>query len=106
MHEKARAELERRGRNNVRLLLETAAAGGYGRGAVVNLELSASLNPLRDEVEAWLQEQDDLAARIQASRHDQLLFWGRVAGFAAISAVAIGIIGIVITYLAWKHPIH
>lgn len=106
MHERARIELERRGRQSIYLLLETPGAGGYDQGAIVNLGLGLDMNPSRAEVEAWLREQDEIAAALESSRHDQLLFWGKVAGFAAIAAVVVGIISIVITYLAWTHPVH
>jgi hypothetical protein len=83
---RTRADLERLGVDVVRGILANPSRSGSGRGATVRLEVAAMPDPNRGEVEDWLAEQDATAAGITGRRHDQLLFWARVAAIAAIVA--------------------
>ena len=79
-----RAELERRGLENVKLKL---MAAGVGRGALVRGFESPSEIP-RDFVEDWVAAEEQKAAR---QRHWTLV-WAIVGGVAGIVGIVVGIL--------------
>ena len=86
--DRAKAELERRGPGNVRILLASAYVG-YGQESAVKLRLGGS-DPFRSDVEEWLAEKE---------RDLRFVFWVRVAGILAILAAVVGIVGMVVPLL-------
>ena len=94
-----RAELARRGPANVRALL-IGLGGGVARNTPVPLQLPARVPvPLRGDVEDWLREKEQEAER---DRHDTLK-WAKIAGWAAIIGVIVGIAAIVVTLRTSGH---
>jgi hypothetical protein len=91
---RTRAELERRGAANVRLLIANDNWVGVGGQSAVEIGGAEIPRPSRAQVESWLQEQDQIEAALLASRHRQVMFW-------AIAATIAGIIGVLISLLQW-----
>jgi hypothetical protein len=88
-----RAELEALRPEYVRLKLMYA---GPGRGADVPGFRCGSI--MRGTIENWLVEQ----AAVEACREQSTLNWAKVAGWAGIAGVAVGIVGIIVTILLAK----
>jgi len=91
---RARAELERRGANNVRLLIASDTWVGAGAQAPVEIGGDGIPHPTRAQVESWLKEHDRAEAALQARRHRQVMFW-------AIAATMAGMAGLVLSALQW-----
>lgn len=91
---RTRAELERRGTANIRLLIANDNWVGAGAQSVVEIGGGDIPKPSRAQVEHWLNEQDLAEAALLASRHRQVMFW-------AIAATIAGIIGLLISILQW-----
>jgi hypothetical protein len=91
---RTRAELERRGAANVRLLIANDTWVGAGEQSAVEIGGGDIPKPSRAQVESWLKQQDQAEAALQASRHRQVMFW-------AIAATIAGIIGVLISILQW-----
>lgn len=91
---RTRAELERRGAANIRLLIANDNWVGAGEQAAVEIGGGDIPKPSRAQVERWLNEQDRAEAALLASRHRQVMFW-------AIAATLAGIIGVLISVLQW-----
>lgn len=96
---RTRAELERRGVDNVRLLIDNAQWVGAGEGSDVLIGGGNIPKPNRGQVERWLSEQDATRAKEEKRRHDQVLFW-------AIAATVAGIVGVLIAIAQWIWPVH
>jgi hypothetical protein len=84
---RVRDELERRGPANVRDLLRDT---GPGPNTSVYVPVEDAPQPRRFEVEDWLREKEQAAERLASTRHDQLLWWARIAGVAAVLGVLVG----------------
>ncbi len=91
---RTRAELERRGAANVRLLIANDNWVGPGEQSAVEIGGGDIPRPSRAQVESWLKEQDQAEAALQAGRHRQVMFW-------AIAATIAGIAGVLISILQW-----
>ncbi len=91
---RTRAELERRGVANVRLLIANDNWVGAGEQAAVEIGGGEIPRPSRAQVERWLNEQDRAEAALLASRHRQVMFW-------AIAATIAGIVGVLVSILQW-----
>jgi hypothetical protein len=95
---RTRAELERRGVANVRLLIANPMWVGIGEGAEVHVGGGNIPKPTRGAVERWLTEKDAAAADEERRRHNQVLRW-------AIAATLVGGLGILIGILQWLWPL-
>jgi CHASE3 domain sensor protein len=82
-----KAELERLGAATVRMKL---VQPGAGAGAALAGFKSGFIT--RSDVEEWLSEQNAKEDR----RQNATLRWARIAGWAAIAAVALAIVGMVL----------
>jgi len=91
---RTRAELERRGAANVRLLIANDNWVGAGEQSAVEIGGGEIPKPSRAQVESWLNEQDRAEKALHASRHHQVMFW-------AIAATIAGIVGVLISILQW-----
>jgi hypothetical protein len=94
---RTRAELERRGVANVRVLIANDNWVGAGEQSAVEIGGGDIPKPSRAQVERWLNEQDQAAAALLTSRHRQVMLW-------AIAATIAGIIGVIIAVLQWMTP--
>jgi len=88
---RTRAELERRGAENVRVLIANPQWAGVGEGADVMLGGGDIPKPNRGQVERWLSEQAAAAAKEEKRRHDQVLFWAIAATIAGVVGVLVGV---------------
>jgi len=91
---RALEELEKRGPHTVRAMLAIHYAVGVGHNPVVPLGLGEPGNPTRSDVENWLREKDEAAAKLSTQRHEEQLtegrrasFWARAAFWAAVVLV-------------------
>jgi hypothetical protein len=94
---RTRAELERRGVENVRLLIANPMWVGVGEGSDVLIGGGNIPKPNRGQVERWLSEQNAMRATEEKRRHDQVLFW-------AIAATIAGIVGVLLGLAQWLWP--
>jgi len=88
---RTRAERERRGVENVRLLIANTQWAGAGEESEVLLGGGNIPKPNRGQVERWLAEQGTAAAREEKHRHDQVRRWAMAATIAGILGVLISI---------------
>jgi hypothetical protein len=86
-----RAELEALGPETVRAKL---IQPGLGRGADLAGFKTGYLT--RGDVEDWLTEK----YTEEESRQESILRWAKIAGWAAIVSVLVGVAGIVVAFLA------
>ncbi len=85
-----RAELEALGPETVRIKL---SLGGADRGASIPGFKTGPYRALtRSDIEDWLAEQHIAEARVQSST----LRWAKIAGWAGIGSVVIGIVAIAV----------
>lgn len=96
--EHARAELERRGVNNIRSLI--ASMSPVGPSVIVPIGLNEN-NPAARDVEDWLREKDLEADRLAAERHREQVSaarqgvrWAKLAFWAVIVTIIIGVLQI------------
>jgi len=87
---RTRAELDRRGVENVRMLIANPHWVGVSEGADVMLGGGDIPKPNRGQVERWLSEQASASATEEKRRHQQVLRWAIAATLAGIASVAIG----------------
>jgi hypothetical protein len=98
-----RAELERRGSDGVRALLQSGRVGP-SRASLVTLGAAGVDDPTRGAVEDWLRDQGSAAEKLAAERHVETMrvarsgrTWAVIAGVVSIGALAVSV-------LAWWFP--
>jgi hypothetical protein len=103
LNPRTKAELDRRGPAIVRSLLQPDTTG-VGPGAEVRLFDSDVPNPLRQDVEAWLREQELDAEALATERHKEQMAvgragvrWAMYAFWAGVASAILTLVSIVLT---------